>query len=176
MSFRVVATSSQKPALIAWGWSWISLVSSSYNSLPSETHFPSQFLLSSLYSNHSSTLTILTSWSSPRPKPRRGRMGSCNGCYRLWFILWLEVWEDVNLCLCPWSPICWSAGRAVVSLKLIEETSGINFMATDNFCPAWHVWFTIGDKGLLQVHWRKCWEMINPLLIRLNQCWSWREP
>ena len=112
MSFRVVATSSQKPALIAWGWSWISLVSSSYNSLPSETHFPSQFLLSSLYSNHSSSLTILTSWSSPRPNPRRGRMGSCNGCYRLWFILWLEAWDDVNLCWYPWFSVCWSAWKS----------------------------------------------------------------
>ena len=62
------------------------------------------------------------------------------------------MWEDVNLCLCPWSPVCGSFGRAVVSLKLIEETPCINYMATDNFCPAWHVWFTIGDMGLLQVH------------------------
>ena len=59
-------------------------------------------------------------------------MGPCDGCYKSWFILWLEVWEDVNLCVCPWSPVCWSFGRAVVSLKLIEETPCDNKQAKDS--------------------------------------------
>ena len=102
ISFRVMATSSQKPFLIAWG---VELVHFSGFLSLQDCHY----LRPTSHHNSPCLLSSTLSPPPPTPRPRRGGMGAHNGCHKLWFILWLEKWEDVNLCWCPWSTVCWSA-------------------------------------------------------------------